>query len=216
MAKTVAITEAAKSLAETEAKFGLHQSQDEQFFTEWATSLAPLTAIEQTELDVMRRRLAYLRSTGDHLEGAVTLLVASPLLEIAGFYDPPFRMQSETAIELVIDDGEEILRGRIDVLILQNQFWVLVVESKKTSISVRSALPPALAYMMANSNPDQSLFGMITNGDDVLFIKLLRQPTPQYGLSRAFSLYTLPGEAQNTLQILKRVGQLITRRESTD
>lgn len=128
-------------------------------------------------------------------------------------------MQSETAVELVINDGEEILRGRIDVLIMQNQFWVLVLESKKTSISVRSALPQALAYMfapaergsLANSNPDQSLFGMITNGDDVLFIKLLRQPTPQYGLSRAFSLYTLPSEAQSTLQILKRIGRLITQ-----
>lgn len=209
MAKTVAVTEAVKSLAETEAKFGLHQSQDEQFFTEWATSLPPLTETEQAELEVMRRRLTYHRSTGDLLEGAVTLLVASPLLEIAGFYDPPFQMQSETAVELAIDDGEEILRGRIDVLIMQNQFWVLVVESKKTSISVRSALPQALAYMLANSNPDQSLFGMITNGDDVFFIKLLRQPTPQYGLSRAFSLYTLPSEAQTTLQILKRIGQLI-------
>jgi type I site-specific restriction endonuclease len=95
---------------------------------------------------------------------------------------------------------------------MQNQFWVLVVEAKKTSISVRSALPQALTYMMANSSPNQSLFGMITNGDDVLFIKLLQQPTPQYGLSRAFSLYTLPNEAQAVLQILKQIGQLITQR----
>ncbi|MDX2254177.1 MAG: type I restriction enzyme HsdR N-terminal domain-containing protein [Pseudanabaenaceae cyanobacterium bins.39] len=199
----------AKSLAGLEARVGLYQSQDEQFFGEWTTNLPLLTETEQAELDVMRRRLAYHRSHGDLLEGAVTLLVASPLLDIAGFYDPPFRMQSETAIELVIDDGEEVLRGRIDLLIMQKQFWVLVVESKKTSISVRSALPQALAYMMASSHAHQSLFGMISNGDDVLFIKLVRQPTPQYGLSRSFSLYTVPSEAQQTLQILKRIGQLI-------
>jgi hypothetical protein len=32
-------------------------------------------------------------------------------------------------------DGEETLRGRIDVLILHNQLWVMVLESKKTMIS---------------------------------------------------------------------------------
>lgn len=85
MAKTVAVTEAVKSLAETEAKFGLHQSQDEQFFTEWATSLPSLTETERAELDVVRRRLAYHRSTGDLLEGAVTLLVASPYWKLPDF-----------------------------------------------------------------------------------------------------------------------------------
>jgi hypothetical protein len=211
MAKTVAVTEAVNSLAEVETKFNLQLSQNEQFFTEWVENLPLLTETEQAKLDVMRRRFVYHRSTGDLLEGAMILLVASPLLEIAGFYDPPFRMQSAAAIELVLNDGEEILRGRIDVLILQNQFWVLVVESKKTSISIRSALPQALAYMMANNNSNPSLFGMLTNGDDVLFIKVLRQPKPQYGLSRAFSLYTLPNEAQSTLQILKHLGQLMTQ-----
>lgn len=212
MAQTIAVTDAVKSLAEAEAKFRLQRNSDPQFFSEWVDALPSLTDMELAGLDVMYRRLAYHRSESELLEGSVTLLAVSPLLELAGFYDPPFRMRSETAIELVIHDGEEILRGRIDLLIMQNQFWVLVVESKKTSISVRSALPQALAYMMANTNPDQSLFGMITNGDDVLFIKLLQQPTPQYGLSRAFSLYTLPGEAQHVLQILKRMGELITQR----
>jgi Type I restriction enzyme R protein N terminus (HSDR_N) len=212
MAQTIAVTDAVKSLAEAEAKFGLQRNSDPQFFREWVDALPSLTDTEFTALEVMYRRLAYHRSESELLEGAVTLLAVSPLLELAGFYDPPFRMRSETAIELVLNDGEEILRGRIDLLIMQNQFWVLVVESKKTSISVRSALPQALAYMMANTNPNQSLFGMITNGDDVLFIKLLQQPTPQYGLSRAFSLYTLPDEVQTVLQILKRIGQLMTRR----
>jgi hypothetical protein len=113
-------------------------------------------------------------------------------------------------VELSIEDGEETLRGRIDVLIMQSQFWVLVVESKKTTISARSALPQALAYMMANANPDRPLFGVLTNGDDVLFVKLAGQP-PTYGLSRAFSLYTLASEQQSVLQVLKRVGKLVTQ-----
>jgi hypothetical protein len=30
-------------------------------------------------------------------------------------------------------DGEEVLQGRIDVLVLQNQLWVVVLESKKAA-----------------------------------------------------------------------------------
>lgn len=95
------------------------------------------------------------------------LLVISPLLELAGLYDPPFTLKAEASIELNIDDGEEILRGRIDALILSQNLWFLVVEAKKTTISTRSALPQALAYMAANPQPDRPSFGLLTNGDDV-------------------------------------------------
>jgi hypothetical protein len=74
------------------------------------------------------------------LEGTITLLLASPLLAIAshqesaGFYDPPFRVRAEESIQLSLDDGEEILQGRMDVLVLLNQFWVVLLESKKTGL----------------------------------------------------------------------------------
>ncbi|CDN17280.1 hypothetical protein RintRC_2241 [Richelia intracellularis] len=46
------------------------------------------------------------------------LLLVSSLLALAGFYDPLFRIKAEETVNLVMDDGEEILRGRIDVLVL--------------------------------------------------------------------------------------------------
>ncbi|MFB2896486.1 type I restriction endonuclease [Aerosakkonemataceae cyanobacterium BLCC-F50] len=206
MAKFVAVTEAIKTLTEAESRFNLSRTEDEAFFTEWQTELPSLSDSEQTALDTLRRRLLYHRSDGELLEGAVTLLVASPLLELAGFYDPPFKMKAEAAIEIAVDDGEETLRGRIDVLILQNQLWVMILESKKTTISVRSALPQALAYMMANPDLNKPRFGMLTNGDDVLFVKLF---APQYALSRAFSIYTVVSEVRSAFQILKHLGQTI-------
>ncbi|MEG3918854.1 type I restriction endonuclease [Microcoleus sp. POL10_C6] len=210
MAKVIAVTEAIKSLAEAESRLNLSRNEDEAFFTEWQTQLPSLSDSEQTALDTLRRRLLYHRADGELLEGAVTLLVASPLLELAGFYDPPFRMKVEAAIEIAIDDGEETLRGRIDILILQNQLWVMVLECKKTTISTRSALPQALAYMMANPDLDKPRFGMLTNGDDVLFVKLRAQPTAEYGLSRAFSIYTVRSELRSAFQVLKHLGQGIT------
>jgi hypothetical protein len=209
MAKVIAVTEAFKSLADVESRLGLTRSEDKTFFTEWRESLPDLSAVEQDRLTILRQRLLYHRADGDLLKGSVMLLVASPLLELAGFYDAPFKMKAEASVEIAVDDGEEILRGRIDALILQQNFWVLVLEAKKTTISTRSALPQALAYMMANTQATQPTFGMMTNGDDVLFVKLTTQPSGQYSLSRVFSLYTLPEELRSVLQILKQIGQAI-------
>jgi hypothetical protein len=209
MAKVIAVTEAFKSLGEVETRLGLNRSEDSAFFREWRESLPNLSEAEQDRLTILRQRLLYHRADGDLLEGSVMLLVASPLLELAGFYDAPFKMKAEAAVEIAVDDGEEVLRGRIDALILQQNFWVLVLEAKKTTISTRSALPQALAYMMANTQSEQPTFGMMTNGDDVLFVKLTAQPLGQYSLSRVFSLYTLPEELQSVLQILKQIGQTI-------
>lgn len=210
MAKVIAVTEAIKSLAEAESRLNLSRTENEAFFAEWQVELPSLSDAEQTGLDTLRRRLLYHRTDGELLEGAVTLLVASPLLEMAGFYDPPFRMKAEAAIEIAIDDGEETLRGRIDILIVQNQLWVMVLECKKTTISTRSALPQALAYMMANPDLDKPRFGMLTNGDDVLFVKLMAKTTPEYGLSRAFSIYTVCSELRSAFQVLKHLGQGIS------
>ena len=136
-------------------------------------------------------------------------MLASPLLTIAGFYDPPFRMRAEESVQLTLDDGEEVLQGRIDVLVLLNQLWVVVLESKKTALSVWAALPQTLAYLMANPQPEQPSFGMVTNGDDILFVKLVQRAQRNYALSRVFAPFSSNQELQSALQILKRIGQVI-------
>jgi Type I restriction enzyme R protein N terminus (HSDR_N) len=208
MAQVIAVTDAIKSLADAETRLNLQCNDQPTFFPEWQSPLPALMPTEIADLAQLHRRLLYHRADGELLEGAVVLLVVSPLLELAGFYDPPFKIKAETTIELAIDDGEEVLRGRIDVLVLQNRLWIAVLESKKTTISARSALPQALAYMMSRPESEQPLFGILMNGDDILFVKLTTQPTPQYQLSRAFSLYTLPSELQLALQTLKHLGQV--------
>ncbi|MDF5728496.1 MAG: type I restriction endonuclease subunit R [Rhizonema sp. PD38] len=210
MTQAAAITEAITSLMDAETRFGLVRVESGQFFQEWSTGLPEIISDEKISLDVVRRRYLYHRAGGDLLEGTVMLLLVSPLLALAGFYDPPFKIKAEAAVALVLDDGEEILRGRIDVLILQERLWVMVLESKKTTLSVWSALPQALAYLMANPNPNLPIFGMVTNGDDILLIKLVQTDTPQYDLSRVFSPFTSVRELYSVLQILKRFAQVVT------
>jgi hypothetical protein len=56
---------------------------------------------------------------------------------------------------------------------------VLDVETKRADLSLVPAIPQALAYMLANSKPEKPAFGLITNGNEFRFIKLVRQPIPQ-------------------------------------
>jgi hypothetical protein len=202
IAQTTAITDA-------ENRFGFVRIEEEGFFPEWYEELPPLTEIDKANLDVLRRRYLYHRGFGNLLEGTVMLLLVSPLLALVGFCDPPFRIKAEESVDVVVDDTEELLRGRIDVLVLQKRFWVMVLESKKTTLSVWSAVPQALAYFMANPNPNLPVFSMVTNGDDILFIKVVQTSKPQYDLSRIFAPFTSARELYSVLQILKRFGQSI-------
>ncbi|MGI8936401.1 MAG: type I restriction endonuclease, partial [Phormidesmis sp.] len=168
----IAVTEAIKTIAEAERQFCLSRTDDETFFLEWQTDLPEISAAERASLDQLRQRYLYQRTEGQLLEGTVLLLLASPLLAIAGFYDPPFRVKAEESVQITLADSEEVLQGRIDVLVLKKQLWVVVLESKKTALSAWVALPQTLAYLMANPQPEQPGFGMVTNGDDILFVKL--------------------------------------------
>ena len=126
-----AITDAITTIALAETRFNLSLTEDRAFFPEWQSDVLALSSHEKKSLDELRQRYLYQRSAGQLLEGTVTLLLVSPLLAIAGFYDPSFRVRAEASVSLTVDDGEEILSGRIDVLVWSNQFWVVIVGSKK-------------------------------------------------------------------------------------
>jgi hypothetical protein len=206
MSKTVAITEAITTLAEAEQRFGLQRNEDEDFFTEWRQDLPALTTIDGNLLEELRRRYIYHRSAGHLLESTVTLLFASPLLALTGFYDPPFRVRAEESVRVVLSDSEEVLQGRIDALVVCDSLWVIILESKKTMLSIWSALPQALAYLMANPHPNRPCFGILTNGDEIVFVKLTQTESPQYAVSRVFATFVSAAELSEALQILRRIG----------
>ena len=206
---SVAITEAITTLAEAEQRFHLSRTEADDFFLEWCDDLPELTEEEKAALTKLRHRYMYQRSQGQLLENTVTLLFASPLLTLAGFYDPPFRLKAEESVQITLEDPTEILQGRMDVLVLKGQFWVVVLESKKTALSVWAALPQTLAYLMASPHPDRPSFALMTNGDDSVFVKLTRSTERQYNFSRVFAALTSNQELQGILQILKQLGQMV-------
>ncbi|MDC0833571.1 hypothetical protein POG22_11225 [Geitlerinema sp. CS-897] len=92
---------------------------------------------------------------------------------------------------------------------LQQQLWLLVLESKSSDFSVNVGIGQALTYMMASPNDDRPIFGAICNGTDFLFLKLVRSASPKYAHFRLFSLLNPENDLYNVLKVLKNIGKAL-------
>lgn len=200
-----AISKQIVSLNQVHEKFGLRRADSDRFFTEWREDIVPLSAEETARLDQIKQRYDYQQADSPMLEETVKLLIMSPLLDLAGFYEPPFRFGAETPVSFKFEDEEEI-QGRLDALVIQQRFWVLVVEAKQTKASIEVGIPQLLTYMMANPNPQQAVFGLVTNGSSFAFAKVLEQA---YDFSDVYSLISRRNQLYDVLSVLKKIGTLI-------
>jgi hypothetical protein len=209
MIQTYPISKTITTLAVLKQKFNLSATDNDQFFNEWQQDLPDLTTQEKEILEQIKRRFERHRERSPLAEGVINQLLISPLLTLAGLYDEPFYVTTEASVEIEIEEEEEILRGRIDTLIIAQQLWVLIIESKST-IAFPVALPQIMTYMMANPNPQIPVYGLIGNGDEFMFIKMLTQGIPQYDFSNIFSLL-LPrrNQLEDILQILKQIAKIM-------
>ncbi|WP_442944145.1 restriction endonuclease subunit R [Nostoc sp.] len=150
-------------LAYLKERFGLQLAEDEVFFTEWFDNLPEITDLEKQYLDRVKLHFLRLVKRPPLSEETVKLVVLSLLLNLAGFYDKPFYLRGEQSIEISAEDEGEVIRGKIDILVIQEQFWLLVIESKRSSFSILEAVPQALVYMLDNPSEDKPTFGLVTN-----------------------------------------------------
>ncbi|MFP5273451.1 type I restriction endonuclease [Coleofasciculus sp.] len=188
--------------------FGLQRIRDDQFFGEWQTNLPELTDIEKQELDRVQEGYFNLVEYPPLLENVVKLTIVSPLLFISGLYLSPFHIKAEKSLEIRAEDETVIIEGRIDILVLRQNFWVTVIESKQTAFSIEEGLAQILTYILAAPNPETPTFGMITNGVNFRFVKLVREATPKYALSDEFVIDNRGNELYSVLKIIKRLSQL--------
>ncbi|MGK7933213.1 MAG: restriction endonuclease subunit R [Microcystaceae cyanobacterium] len=173
-------------LHDLKSGFGLEYSSDPDLFTEWREHLPELTQQEQLNLDEVKIEFRHLLEYGI-LEPIVKMVVLSPLLKMAGFFRPPFNLVAEKSIE--VSEEEDIsIRGRLDLLVFQPDFWLLVVEAKGLAYSIEKGLPQLLGYMLGTPYPDKPILGLITNGASFKFVKLIRQNHPIYCESFLFAL----------------------------
>ncbi len=199
------------TLSDLEAKFGLRPTDDDHFFSEWLDNLPQLPDLDKQSLDRVEDNYFNLLKYRPLSENLVKMVVLSPLLDLAGFYRSPFRVETEASIQISAEDEGEVVQGRIDLLVLQGQFWILVVESKGSQFSLEPAIPQALAYMLDSPNLEKPTLGLVTNGSSFIFLKLAKQGMPQYALSYELTLRR-GNDLYSVLSVLKRFGQILVQR----
>jgi hypothetical protein len=191
-----------------ETQFKIEWVEDDQFFREWQDDLPEINDAEKQRLDRVKASYRNLLKHPPLLENTVKMVVLSPFLDLADFYLAPFHVTSEKSVEIIDEDEGVIVRGQLDVLALFQEFWVVVIESKKAAFSLEVGIPQLLAYMLANLSADRPTYGLLMNGSSFLFVKLVKRETPQYAFSRWFSMFNPGNELYSVLSILKRLGQL--------
>ncbi len=179
-------------------------------------SLEPLTEFEQQELAQIRNDFDSYLTEGRVLEGLVKALTTFPLLRLAGFYRSPLKINLEQDIaEIIIEDEDTTITGRLDILAVNKtqptttdaSFWVVVIESKNSSVAPFTGLPQLLTYAYGSLERQKSVWGLATNGELYQFV-YIRQGNPStYQLVPILSLMDAEPSTQ-LLQVLKAISKL--------
>lgn len=195
-------------LNELEARTGLREATEPDFFNEWHQALPDLDAWEQQSLDRIRAGFFNLLKQPPLLENAVRMSVLDPLLFTAGLYLAPFVVRPEQSISITLseEDGTEV-EGRMDALVLKDQLWFLVIEAKRAGISVEEGVAQLLSYLWGSEHADRPVFGLITNGHSFLFAKLLKSEKC-YALSDLFALRRQKNELYSVIRVIKQLATL--------
>lgn len=179
-------------------------------------SLEPLTEFEQQEIVQIRNDFRHYILAGKVYEGLVKALTTFPLLRLAGFYRYPIQISVEEDIaDVKITDEDTIITGRFDILAVNKDtpkdtdvpFWLLVIEAKNSAIEVRQGLPQLLTYAFKSLEEQASVWGLVTNGLQYLFVHLRRENPPMYQLMPELHLMDSERSIQ-LLQVLKAIGKL--------
>ena len=209
------------SLMDLQERFGVERDYTDSFFREWLLKDDSLSTYEEQTLDRIRQNYRCIIKSKP-LEEVVKLVVIAPLLDLAGFYQPPFSIRAEVSTRLVISDQSESFTGKIDVLVISQSFWVLVIESKQAQFDILTGIPQALSYLLSQSFSsqlaeskqrlgDRGRFGMVTNGREVVFLKLTPTDSdtssPVYSQSKAYQVIEEESDLPQILRGLKWIGQ---------
>ena len=199
------------TLRELKEEFHLQMSGDPNFFLEWQQNLPVISDWEHQRLD--RIYAIYENFNEDSvLEEKLKITIVSPLLDLADFFLPPFQFSAEEQVQISVKDEKKIYRGKIDFLVLQDQLWLLIIESKRQAFSLSVGIPQVLTYMLShqiNQPKVNPLYGMVTNGSNFVFLKMmLLDGVPVYAKSDEF-LLEKKNDRACILQILKQIGRSI-------
>ncbi len=202
------------SLGDVHRLFGFQRQYNSSFSP--LLSLESLSETQQHELGQIRNDFDNYLAEGKVSKGLVKALTIFPLMRLAGFYRSPIKISLEEDIaDIDIQDEDTKNTGRMDLLAVNKSqlttnnsyFWVLVIESKNSSFAVSEGLPQLLTYAYDSLRHQQSVWGLVTNGQDYQFVYNLQGSPPTYQLMPI--LHLLESErAVQLLQVFKAICHL--------
>lgn len=167
------------TLQEVREQFGLESGFEEDFagFLE----LQDLSTTERERLARIRADWERYLSAGKVSEGEVKVLILSRLLVEAGYLSrEDLRVSLEEQVaEVEVEDGNRVIHGRMDVLVCQERrgdrvpLCVVAIETKNSEVDVRVGLPQLLFYMQSFLDRQPLVWGLVTNGEVYLFVRLV-------------------------------------------
>lgn len=199
------------SLGDVHRLFGFQRQYSSSFTT--LLSLPPLTESEQQEVVQIRNDFENYLIEGKVAEGLVKALTIFPLMRLAEFYRYPIKISLEEDIaDIEIDDEDTTITGRMDILAVTKAkrtttnayFWVLVIESKNSSVDPSEGLPQLLTYASESLEHQTSVWGLTTNGQRYQFVYMQQGSLPTYQLMPFLNLMESEGAIQ-LLQVLKAI-----------
>ncbi|MCL6751061.1 restriction endonuclease subunit R [Nostoc sp. CCCryo 231-06] len=177
-------------------------------------NLELLTEFEQQDLLRIRNDFDRYLSAGKISEGLVKFITIAPLMRLGGFYDVPIRLTMEDSIAIAVEDEDRRITGRMDILAINSPqsniappFWVLVIETKNSSVNVIEGLPQLLTYAFKSLEQQTSVWGLVTNGQLYQFVYLRHDNQATYELMPLLNLSQSP-DAIELLQVFKAICKL--------
>jgi hypothetical protein len=176
-------------------------------------SLESLTDEEQRELLQIQQEFLKYWEESKISEGQVRLISVAPLLRLAGFNEPPIRLDIEEDIDRIyIEDEDTYLTGRFDIIAVHREqsgtsvmpLWILVVESKNSEASESTGVAQILTYAYSSLDQQNSVWGLVTNGVTYQFFYIQKGTPSIYQFMPTLNLFE-DDRAIQLLQVLKAV-----------
>lgn len=200
------------SLEKVEALLNYREQLNDSFTS--LLTLEPLSEFEQQELAGIRDLFRSYYKPGKISEGQIRFLFLAPLLKLAGFYTPRIKILLEEKIaDILLEDEDKLIKGRMDILAVNRQieedieitpFWILVIETKNSTVHQMEGLPQLLTYAYKSLENQPFVWGLTTNGIGYQFVYIERGNPPVYQLLPDLNLIR-PDSSIQLLQVLKAI-----------
>ena len=196
-------------------RFGLQLVKQDSFFPEWQENLPELSEMDKLLLARVRQAYFNLVDNVPCLGRPVQTVVISPLLFLANFFTPPFKVHEEGEVDIEVEDDGIVFQGRLVIWSLTDRFKLMIIESEKLAFSVNVGLGQMIAFMMSRLGTQKPVYGLVVAASSFVFLKLVQDQVPQYATSEQFSLWNGDDDLYRVFQIVKRLGYKYKAEEKT-